>query len=142
MNCYTQFSILVAEHLTAAEREWVRLQQAERESFWDTGLDEDEELAEYWTNLEGVEFEVTANDEFVVSSEEAGSPDAAAALVTQFLADHRPQELVMIEWANSAAKLRPGNHGGGIAVVSARATVWFDSAKWAEETAARLRTTL
>ena len=142
MNCYTQFSILVAEHLTAAEQEWVRLQQAERKSYWDTGFDEDPEGIEYWDNLVGVEFEVTENAEFVVTSEESGSPDAAAALITQFLADNRSGEIVVFEWANTASKLRPGNHGGGIAVVAARATVWFDSAKWAEETAARLRTTL
>jgi hypothetical protein len=142
MNCYTQFSVLVAEQLSAEERAWIKVQEAERESFWATGFDEDPELQQFWADLEGVEFEATENDEFVISSEEGGSPDAAAALVTEFLADHRPQELVVIEWANTASKLRPGNHGGGIAVISAKETAWFDSAKWAEETAARLRTTL
>jgi hypothetical protein len=142
MNHYTQFAVLVAKHLTAEEREWIRRQEAERELFWETGLDEDPELREFWADLEGVAFEATECDELVVTSEGEGNPDAAAALITRFLADNRPREIVVFEWANTATKLLPGAHSGGLAVISAQETVWFASAQWAEETAAHLRTTL
>ena len=129
MNCYTLFSTLVARNLTPAEREWLRAKQAERENFW-AGANEAD--ADYWAGLEGVAFEVTEAGELLVISDEFGSPDAAAGFTQEFLSAFRPAEGIIFEWAHTATKMRPGEFGGGAAVITAAEIRWLDVNGWAQ----------
>lgn len=129
MNCYTLFSVLVARDLTPAERAWLRLKQAERENFW-AGADEAD--AEYWADLEGVAFEATEAGDLLVISDEFGGPDAAAGFVQEFLAAFRPTVGVIFEWAHTATKMRPGEFGGGAAVITAAEIRWLNVHDWAQ----------
>ena len=129
MNCYTLFSVLVARNLTPAEREWLRAKQAGRENFW-AGADEDDSDASYWASLEGVACEVTEAGELLVISDEFGSPDAAAGFIQEFLSAFRPAEGIIFEWAHTATKMRPGEFGGGAAVITAAEIRWLNVSGW------------
>lgn len=133
MNCNILFSVRVTRNLTPAERAWLRVKQAERENFW-AGEAEDEADVEYWANLEGVACEATETGDFLVLSEEDGSPDAAAGLIQEFLIEFRPTEAVIFEWAHTATKMRPGEFGGGAAVITAQEIRWLDINGWAQTT--------
>ena len=131
MNCHTLFSVRVARNLTPAEREWIRVQQAERENFWADEA-EDEADAEYWADLEGIAFEATEEGELLVISEEFGNPNAAAGFIQEFLIEFRPAAGVIFEWAYTATKMRPGEFGGGAAVITAAEIRWLDVNGWAQ----------
>jgi len=132
VNCNTLFSVLVAHDLTEAEREWLRVKQAARENYW-AGEAEDEADAEYWINLEGVWFEATETGDFLLISEEDGAPEAAADFIQEFLAEFRPAEAVIFEWAHTATKMRPGEFGGGAAVITAQEMRWLDPLAWIQD---------
>ncbi len=131
MNCNTLFSTLVARNLTPAEHAWLRAKQAERENFW-AGEDEEEADADYWAGLEGVAFEATEAGDLLIISDEFGSPETAADFIQEFLAAFRPAEGIFFEWAHTATKMRPGEFGGGAAVITAAEIRWLDVNGWAQ----------
>lgn len=63
-------------------------------------------------------------------SEEDGSVDAVVAFVQAFLAKFRPDKKFSIQWAEVCSNPRPGEFGGGAAVVSATQIKSMTTLQW------------
>ena len=102
-NNYTQFSFVI-EDITPDEATWLKTEYAKEVA------DEDLYL--------GFELTVDGTKAYLYT-EESGDVESTATFVSQFLATFRPKATVGFEWADWCSKARPGEFGGGAALVSA-----------------------
>lgn len=152
-NSYLQFSLLVPLK-SEAELRWVAKTLASITKLFDDGeLDERRAralgplgkriIAEAWDAFDAQwSLEPTRNDAEGVAAlwiyaEEAGQPEHVAAVLEAFLQKFRPTGVITFSWAYTCSKLRPGEFGGGAALVTADGTKMLDAQSWAEDLAAK-----
>ena len=100
-NHYLQFSVTV----TANEKtvEWAKKQFAEQSN-------DDENT--------GFELESYGDGELYVFDEESGDPEAAANFIQEVLQFSDSEQIVLLEFAMTCSKPRPGEFGGGAVLIS------------------------
>lgn len=77
--------------------------------------------------------------EIVFHSESGGGDiDNLLAMVQKFLAECRPDEYWVLEWANTCSKHRVGAFGGGAAVVTAKEQRWQSTGEFVLKTLTEL----
>lgn len=74
----------------------------------------------------------------VAHSDESADVSALAELISFAMRRHGIAEPVVIEWAETCSKPRPGEFGGGAAVVTASETRWMTTGEWARGVVAEL----
>lgn len=116
-NCYLQFSEEISG-LTPAEEQWCAafLDRLRRSGFIDfeCGFQQEagQEGATLW--LQG--------DETL--------SDTLTDFVQRFLAEHRPDQFIVISYAATCDDMLPGAFGGGKVFITANSVTWSDDAAW------------
>ena len=152
-NNYLQFSLLVPLK-SKAELNWVAKTFAAITRLFDSPGELDEKRArdlgllgrriidEQWDYFD-VQWSIEpAHDDAYIGAlwiyaEESGNPDQVAAVLETFLKKFRPSETIVFSWAYTCSKLRPGEFGGGAALVTVDGTKMLDARSWAEDLAAK-----
>lgn len=62
----------------------------------------------------------------VYSEDDMGDIEAVADMLQEFLSIHRPLGIIILEWAMWCSKARPGEFGGGAALVTSTDIHWFN----------------
>lgn len=91
---------------------WNEVDQGELRDVFGLNLPED---SSYWP---GFEWSIE-NDNLWMGDDEALELDNLIAIFQAFLKRFRPSEVIAIHWAYTCSKLRPGEFGGGVAVITA-----------------------
>jgi hypothetical protein len=129
-NNYTQFSVQVplrkGKHVHAAAVKLIDEGYEERRKA-------DEEMR--YDDLEAIGFEFqydgTCGDLYLYA-EEHGAPDHVVSYIETLIHRRLALEPVYFEWAYTCSKPRPGEFGGGGALITKDKTYWFMPSRYME----------
>ena len=121
-NNYTQFS-LALNIKSAAEKTW-----------WEDTLRAaaDTEVDETGGSGADFDYEVSDTEVWFHDDGEQGNLEQIEGFVQAYLKKFNPKGYFVIEWASTCSKARVGEFGGGLAVVTAKKTHWFQGYQWVQ----------
>lgn len=127
-NYYTMFSFEI-ESITDEERQWLREK-------YEAGYSEDDSGVRFEINFE---LDLDQSKAAWFHSEDGGDIAVVADFVTEFIDKFRPNEIVVIEWADTCSKPVVGGFGGGAVVISKEGQEWLGTYAWANETVEKIK---
>lgn len=78
------------------------------------------------------------SDCVLIHSDECGDPDLAALIIEMYLRHFHANYGVLLEFAMTCSKMRPGEFGGGAAYVTRFGVDWWDKSSWLKEQQERI----
>jgi hypothetical protein len=118
---YTRFSFEIP-NLTDGERTWLEAKLQAADEAWENDEVDAPEFDFGWS--------LEAGGSLWVHTDESGTPESAANLCEEFLAEFRPHQSIGFEWANTCSKPRTDAFGGGAVFVTATEQRWMGSGNW------------
>jgi hypothetical protein len=137
-NNYQLFSVSVASYLTDDQKAWLHHNLKDYEDMDDVPDDDAEESDDWHTVRPWIEaggdrcswpdfsFEYHRGHELIFYTDESGSIDSAAEFIKAFLNKFRPDEYVILEYANTCSSPRVGEFCGGAVLITGDMIKNFD----------------
>jgi len=121
---YVQF-VTEINNLTEEERAWIQALEVNEPDFSEIvallGKEATDNLVEF-----GLGFgSYSSGEDWRISSDESGDVENVAVVVQAFFKKFRPQDSLLLEWANTCSKMMVGAFSGGAVLITAK-WVYFD----------------